>query len=505
MWACPARCSRTAAAACTASPSRSPRDRHERAVQLITATDAVPESPARVEPPTRAAVAGRAGAAPLAPGPGRAPGRAGRGRAHGGRRGRAARVPAGADALAVLRDHARTARAPPARRPSRCRAGRPTSFAAELAAETGVPVHASLYEQADDGRARVQHRDLRRARRRAARPDAQDAPPRDRGLLRGPLLPARRQRLSRRRGRPTRSSASRRAGTSGSPRSPRAYSLHGAEVIVYPTAIGSEPDHPGFDTEPLWEQVIRAHGITQRHVHGRAEPHRHRGTDHVLRLVVRQRPLRARARAGAARRAGGARRRPRPRSAPRLARAVPVPHAPAAPTPTVRWSSRERRTRHSDGGPRWRRTRRAARSCPTGAGGGSPPRSSRPPRSRGSRTRRTVAHLHVVPTRVLDGYGLVSSSDPRLSRRQGGRDDPKCPYRYSSGRILSAFSKNRVLERVPWLAGTRRSIARAPARRAPGARLMDEAWNDEIGRGSAAARSMAGSPRWPLPRSPRPA
>jgi N-carbamoylputrescine amidase len=41
----------------------------------------------------------------------------------------------------------------------------------------------------------------------------------------------------------------------------RAYSLAGAEVIVYPTAIGSEPDHPGFDTEPLWEQVIVANGI----------------------------------------------------------------------------------------------------------------------------------------------------------------------------------------------------------------------------------------------------
>jgi len=42
----------------------------------------------------------------------------------------------------------------------------------------------------------------------------------------------------------------------------RAYALRGADVIVYPTAIGSEPDHPDFDTEPLWEQVIRAHGIT---------------------------------------------------------------------------------------------------------------------------------------------------------------------------------------------------------------------------------------------------
>jgi N-carbamoylputrescine amidase len=41
----------------------------------------------------------------------------------------------------------------------------------------------------------------------------------------------------------------------------RSYSLLGADVIVYPTAIGSEPDHPDFDTEPIWEQVIRANGI----------------------------------------------------------------------------------------------------------------------------------------------------------------------------------------------------------------------------------------------------
>jgi N-carbamoylputrescine amidase len=41
----------------------------------------------------------------------------------------------------------------------------------------------------------------------------------------------------------------------------RAYSLAGAEVLIYPTAIGSEPDHPGFDTEPLWQQVIVAGGI----------------------------------------------------------------------------------------------------------------------------------------------------------------------------------------------------------------------------------------------------
>jgi N-carbamoylputrescine amidase len=41
----------------------------------------------------------------------------------------------------------------------------------------------------------------------------------------------------------------------------RAYSLAGAEVLIYPTAIGSEPDHPSFDTEPLWQQVIIANGI----------------------------------------------------------------------------------------------------------------------------------------------------------------------------------------------------------------------------------------------------
>lgn len=41
----------------------------------------------------------------------------------------------------------------------------------------------------------------------------------------------------------------------------RAYSLAGAQVVVYPTAIGTEPDHPDFDTEPLWERVIVANGI----------------------------------------------------------------------------------------------------------------------------------------------------------------------------------------------------------------------------------------------------
>jgi N-carbamoylputrescine amidase len=41
----------------------------------------------------------------------------------------------------------------------------------------------------------------------------------------------------------------------------RLYSLGGAEILVYPTAIGSEPDHPDFDTQPLWQQVIVGNGI----------------------------------------------------------------------------------------------------------------------------------------------------------------------------------------------------------------------------------------------------
>jgi N-carbamoylputrescine amidase len=41
----------------------------------------------------------------------------------------------------------------------------------------------------------------------------------------------------------------------------RNYALGGAEIVVYPTAIGSEPKFPAFDTQPLWQQVIVANGI----------------------------------------------------------------------------------------------------------------------------------------------------------------------------------------------------------------------------------------------------
>lgn len=42
----------------------------------------------------------------------------------------------------------------------------------------------------------------------------------------------------------------------------RSYGLAGSEVLAYPTAIGSEPSFPDFDTAPIWRQVIVANGIT---------------------------------------------------------------------------------------------------------------------------------------------------------------------------------------------------------------------------------------------------
>ncbi len=41
----------------------------------------------------------------------------------------------------------------------------------------------------------------------------------------------------------------------------RIYSLAGAELIVYPTAIGDEPNDPTLDTQPAWETVMRGHAI----------------------------------------------------------------------------------------------------------------------------------------------------------------------------------------------------------------------------------------------------
>ena len=137
--------------------------------------------------------------------------------------------------------------------------GPTTTFAGELAAETGAYVHASLYERADSelgfntaicvapsgelvARTRKQHIPVTAGyyEDRYFRPGDSGYPVVE---LAGASF-----------GFPT-------CWDQWFPELARAYSLGGAEVIVYPTAIGSEPDHPRFDTEPLWERVITGNGI----------------------------------------------------------------------------------------------------------------------------------------------------------------------------------------------------------------------------------------------------
>jgi N-carbamoylputrescine amidase len=143
--------------------------------------------------------------------------------------------------------------------------GGPTySFAAEMASETGVYVHASLYERADaddglgfntaiivapDGELVARTRKLHIPVTAGYHEDRYFRPgPGDGEAF--PLVALGEVAL----GLPT-------CWDQWFPEVARAYSLEGADVLIYPTAIGSEPDHPAFDTEPLWEQVIRANAI----------------------------------------------------------------------------------------------------------------------------------------------------------------------------------------------------------------------------------------------------
>jgi N-carbamoylputrescine amidase len=138
-------------------------------------------------------------------------------------------------------------------------------FASDLAAETGVAVHASLYERNEDagelgyntaivvdpdGTLLARTRKLHIPVTAGYHEDAYFAPGPAAGEASYPLSRIGAATLAF----PT-------CWDQWFPELARAYSLKGAEVIVYPTAIGSEPDHPDFDTEPLWETVIRANGI----------------------------------------------------------------------------------------------------------------------------------------------------------------------------------------------------------------------------------------------------
>jgi N-carbamoylputrescine amidase len=143
--------------------------------------------------------------------------------------------------------------------------GRTHRFAARLAAEHSVHVHASLYERAeDDGDERgfntaivVAPDGELIARTRKLHIPVTAGYYEDRYFRPGPAGPQAFPVLAlgeAQLGLPT-------CWDQWFPELARAYSLAGAEVLVYPTAIGSEPDHPEFDTEPLWQRVIVANGI----------------------------------------------------------------------------------------------------------------------------------------------------------------------------------------------------------------------------------------------------
>jgi N-carbamoylputrescine amidase len=152
--------------------------------------------------------------------------------------------------------------------PEPLESGATISFARRSAAACGVYVHASLFEEADEGDGLGFNTAILVApdgtlvqRTRKLHIPVTAGYYEDRYFRRGPAsgegdpfpvvsLPASGAKL----GLPT-------CWDQWFPELARAYSLAGAEVLIYPTAIGSEPDHPGFDTEPLWQQVIVGNGI----------------------------------------------------------------------------------------------------------------------------------------------------------------------------------------------------------------------------------------------------
>ena len=46
------------------------------------------------------------------------------------------------------------------------------------------------------------------------------------------------------------------------PEAARAMMLMGAEVLLYPTAIGSEPENPGLDTRDRWRRAMTGHAVS---------------------------------------------------------------------------------------------------------------------------------------------------------------------------------------------------------------------------------------------------
>ena len=126
-------------------------------------------------------------------------------------------------------------------------------------------------------------------RRRGARQLPQIAHPRGAGLPREVLFLAGRHGIQSIRHASLRSSASRSAGISGFRRRALPWRCMGAEILMYPTAIGSEPQDPGLDSSGALAADHAGPRGGKRHAAGRLEPHRRRGGREVrndfLRLV----------------------------------------------------------------------------------------------------------------------------------------------------------------------------------------------------------------------------
>ncbi|MEM9669882.1 MAG: N-carbamoylputrescine amidase [Pseudomonadota bacterium] len=46
------------------------------------------------------------------------------------------------------------------------------------------------------------------------------------------------------------------------PEAARAMALKGADILLYPTAIGSEPDNPDLDTAARWQRAMQGHAVS---------------------------------------------------------------------------------------------------------------------------------------------------------------------------------------------------------------------------------------------------
>ncbi len=71
------------------------------------------------------------------------------------------------------------------------------------------------------------------------------------------------------------------------PEAARSMALMGAEMLLYPTAIGSEPQDPGIDSSAHWQRTMQGHAAGQHHAGGGIEPHRHRDGREVHHDVLR--------------------------------------------------------------------------------------------------------------------------------------------------------------------------------------------------------------------------